>query len=238
MSEVTCGLIVWLLSSEQQWYVYQAFLCVVFVLHSNKAYGYHIVKSFCWVIIILEETFRVFAFTFSLDKVIEHICTCHISQFFMCHQTWAKWQWIFLHHPNSLKNYRQLHNCCAVRHTWSFCKFKLHSVFIFVLTSMPVIICENLHCTKISHYTVALRAKLGALLIWFVVILLVQAVNTRLLNLNITYGLFNQHEILELSETAKQFREKQILISVIGRLNVGKSTLMNAILGAKLVIIQ
>jgi len=64
----------------------------------------------------------------------------------------------------------------------------------------------------------------------------VQAVNTRLLNLNITYGLFNQHEILELSETAKQFREKQILISVIGRLNVGKSTLMNAILGAKLVI--
>jgi len=103
---------------------------------------------------------------------------------------------------------------------------------------MPVIICENLHCTKIFHYTVALRAKLGALLIWFVVILLVQAVNTRLLNLNITYGLFNQHELLELSETAKQFREKQILISVIGHLNVGKSTLMNAILGVKLVIIQ
>lgn len=40
-----------------------------------------------------------------------------------------------------------------------------YSVFIFVLASMPVIICEKLHCTKFSHYTVPLRAKLGALLI-------------------------------------------------------------------------
>ena len=67
-----------------------------------------------------------------------------------------------------------------------------------------------------------------------VLFLLVQAVNTRLLELNETYKIFNECDGQQLRETARQLREKQILISFVGHLNVGKSTLLNALLGARL----
>jgi len=70
-----------------------------------------------------------------------------------------------------------------------------------------------------------------------VLFLLVQAVNTRLLELNGTYKIFNERDGQQLCETARQLREKQILISFVGHLNVGKSTLLNALLGARLVIV-
>ena len=64
-----------------------------------------------------------------------------------------------------------------------------------------------------------------------------QAANARLLDLKQKYEIFEEHEIEELSETARQLREKQILISFVGHVNVGKSTLLNAILGARLVVV-
>lgn len=64
-----------------------------------------------------------------------------------------------------------------------------------------------------------------------------QAANARLLGLNQDYEIFEQHEIEELSETVRQLGERQILISFVGHVNVGKSTLLNAILGARLVVV-
>ena len=64
-----------------------------------------------------------------------------------------------------------------------------------------------------------------------------QAANARLLDLKQKYEIFEEHEIEELSETARQLREKQILISFVGHVNVGKSTLLTAILGARLVVV-
>ena len=45
------------------------------------------------------------------------------------------------------------------------------------------------------------------------------------------YTLFS---VDELDETGKQFKEKRILISVFGRQNTGKSTLLNSLLRARL----
>ena len=45
-----------------------------------------------------------------------------------------------------------------------------------------------------------------------------------------------QFIVYELDETHKQFKEKQILISVFGRQNTGKSTLLNSVLKARLAL--
>jgi len=74
-------------------------------------------------------------------------------------------------------------------------------------------------------------------IILLIVLLPLQAINKRLLKLDKTYEIFNQCEGQQLCETGRQLREKQILISFVGHLNVGKSTLLNTVLRARLVII-
>jgi len=61
-----------------------------------------------------------------------------------------------------------------------------------------------------------------------------EAVGERLFDLDSTYGILDTCEIGQMLETLRQLKEKQILISVVGHLNAGKSTLLNALLGAKL----
>jgi len=58
-----------------------------------------------------------------------------------------------------------------------------------------------------------------------------QAVDKRLRVLDYKYGLSITQE---LDETRKQFKDKQIFISVLGCQNIGKSTLLNSLLRARL----
>lgn len=60
-----------------------------------------------------------------------------------------------------------------------------------------------------------------------------QAADKQLRKLDIKY---TQFIVYELDETRKQFKEKQILISVFGRQNTGKSTLLNSVLKARLAL--
>ena len=57
-----------------------------------------------------------------------------------------------------------------------------------------------------------------------------QALDKRLRALDHNYRLSTAHE---LDETRKQFKEKQIFISVLGCQNIGKSTLLNSLLRAR-----
>ena len=57
-----------------------------------------------------------------------------------------------------------------------------------------------------------------------------QAIDKRLRALDHSYRLSTAHE---LDETRKQFKEKQIFISVLGCQNIGKSTLLNSLLRAR-----
>ena len=59
-----------------------------------------------------------------------------------------------------------------------------------------------------------------------------QAVDKRLRSLHFKYKLLIP--AADLDETRKQFMEKQILISVLGCQNIGKSTLLNSLLRARL----
>jgi len=61
-----------------------------------------------------------------------------------------------------------------------------------------------------------------------------KAVDERLIKLGMSYQIFSQPEVEEHLETGRQFNEKQILISFVGSRNVGKSTLLNALLRARL----
>ena len=61
-------------------------------------------------------------------------------------------------------------------------------------------------------------------------VFLQQAVDKRLRALHSKYKLL----IPDLDETKKQFMEKLILISVLGCQNIGKSTLLNSLLRARL----
>ena len=57
-----------------------------------------------------------------------------------------------------------------------------------------------------------------------------QALDKRLRALDHNYRLSTAHE---LDETRKQFKEKEIFISVLGCQNIGKSTLLNSLLRAR-----
>ena len=74
---------------------------------------------------------------------------------------------------------------------------------------------------------VLIHAHILLLCIFF----LKQALDKRLRALDYKYRLSTTHE---LDETRKQFKEKQIFISVLGCQNIGKSTLLNSLLRARL----
>ena len=58
-----------------------------------------------------------------------------------------------------------------------------------------------------------------------------QQIDEQLCALAPEYKVFTDHD---LKETREQFEKKQILIGVFGRLNTGKSTLLNSLLRARL----